>query len=259
MGLRLTVKGADFSQSAIGYIAAVPSGLEYLNFFGGNAESLGRNLAPDKERGIVIGAPTVKDSSVVFTQMQHYIQTRVKDSAAKTIMAIGRSPDPTGQVMLVSNYRSNRPGAATLTNGVTLSFAASTSAGLINEGFIASHWDGSTPASSTFVSANILARPAGGINTLVARKNNNGGSAAATKTIRTDNKTANLFKETTFANAVFDLGSELRIGSGYLALNAVAVQEMFFVAIWDRFLSDAEVQAMYAQVSAYYLKRGINV
>ncbi|MEX0296544.1 hypothetical protein AAH995_24975 [Pseudomonas putida] len=261
MGLRLTVQGADYSKLAPNFAAAVPGGLEYLNFFGGFKESLSRNLAPGGAPGVVVGNPQVGADSATFTQMQDYIQTLVKDSANKTVMAVGKSPSPPAQNILVSNYRGQRQNAGAgwenSTLGRTLTFAASTVEGTDNEQFFSTHWNGSTGASSTTVNSSISARPAGRVSCLVGRSNNAGGAIATEKTVRIDNKTDGLFKETKFSNAVFDLGAEFRIGGAYIVLSAASAQEVHFVAVWNRYLTDAEVESMYKQVSAYYRRRGI--
>lgn len=38
MGIRQIIKGLDGSQQSIGYSAAVPAGLQYINFFGGDVD-----------------------------------------------------------------------------------------------------------------------------------------------------------------------------------------------------------------------------
>lgn len=259
MGIRIVVKDADFSQSAVGYIAPVQDGLEYLNFFGGSAP-LGRNLAMNKPAATVFGAPVVAQNSATFTQLVNFLQTSVADSGSKTIMAVGRSPYPKGEGVLVSNYNSTRAGAASTTWASSLMFRANADPDPteIAESFIASAWDGSTPASMDSGAAALVNRPLGEISCLVGRAS--GGSAlAATKTRRIDNKTANLTLSSTFASKVFDLAQAFRIGSGYTGITPAAPTEIFFAAIWSRDLTDEEVNAMYVAVKAYYAKRGIAV
>lgn len=263
MGLRIVIKGADFSKTAVGYASPVQDGLEYLNFFGG-ASPLSRNLAIGKPPVTVVGAPVVGDNSATFTQLVNYLQTGVADTHSKTIMMVARSPNPKGNGVGVSNYNSQRlnGGGAQITAATSLLFRSSADpdAGETGESFISSSWDGSTQASVGSGSAQILNRPLGGITTLVGRTNGGGGVLAGAKSRRIDNKTFGLTVTLAeAANRMMDLGQPYRVGSGYTSIDPAVPQEILFAAIWSRELTDVEVDAMFAAIKPYYAKRGITI
>lgn len=152
MGVRIVVKDADFSDNAVGYIAPVPDGLEYLNFFGGSAARLQRNLAPGKPAGVMVGTPTINANSAVFTPLTHYIQTSAPDTNNKTLFVVTRAPLPKGSCMLLSNSRSARttgPAGLPTTTATSLMFTTQDpDPGEVSELLFAAQWDGATDASS---------------------------------------------------------------------------------------------------------------
>lgn len=262
MGVRIVVKDADFSDNAVGYIAPVPEGLEYLNFFGGSTAKLQRNLAPGKPAGVVVGAPTINAISAVFTHLTNYIQTSAPDAHNKTLFAVARTLLPKAEGIVISNSRSARstgPAGLPTTTGTTLMFRTSVepNAGLIGEQMIAAQWDGVTDTSSLPNGVSIIGRPLGVISALVGRTNNGDGQLATTKFRKVDDKTTGLKNVSSFSGAVFDLGGAYRIGSTYAAFAGTAPTEILFAAIWNRDLTDAEVETMYQAVKSYYSRRGI--
>lgn len=84
---RITIRRADASASASRYIAPVSDGLEYLNFFGFSSTAAGRNLAPGKPGGTVIGAPEFT-ASLMWMNANKYVRTQVSDSDAVTLMVV---------------------------------------------------------------------------------------------------------------------------------------------------------------------------
>jgi hypothetical protein len=255
MGLSIVVKGADFSNGAVGYIPPVPDGLQYLNIFGGEGVNQGRNLAIGKNGAEVIGAPVIGQNSATFVPLTSYIQTPVTDSESVTLMVVARSPVPRANTLLVSNYLSNRKVASGTTSGTSLMMRpqSAPNAEQTYEEMGAAEWDGTNSASSNFRAAAML-MPIGGIQALVGRRE----GGAASKWRRVDNKTAKTSAlSTPIPGTVFDLGQPYRVGSGYTQYSNSVGPEVFFAAIWDRALTDAEVEAMYQAVRAYYSGRGI--
>jgi hypothetical protein len=255
MGLSIVVKGADFSNGAVGYIPPVPNGLQYLNIFGGEGINQGRNLALGKSGAEVVGAPVVGQNSATFVPLTSYIQTSVADSDSITMMVVARSPVPRANTMIVSNYGSNRKAASGTTFATSLMMRpqSAPNAEQTYEEMGASEWDGANSSSSNFRAASML-RPIGGIQALVGRRE----GVATSKWRRVDNKTAKTSAVSTpIAGTVFDLGQPYRVGCGYTQYGSLVGPEVFFAAIWDRALTDAEVETMYQAVKAYYAGRGI--
>lgn len=256
MGLSIVVKGADFSKGAVGYIPPVPEGLQYLNIFGDSTIGQGRNLAVGKPAAEVIGSPVVGANSVTLTPLTSFIQTQAADSESMTLMVIARSPVPRGNTMFISNYSSARKSASgtTLATSLMMRPQSAPSAEQSYEEMGAAEWDGSSAASSNFRSASLL-RPIGGIQAMVGRRE----GVAAAKFRKYDNKTSKQSASSTpIPGTIFDLGQPYRIGCGYANYGSGLVgPEVFFAAIWDRALTDAEVETMYQAVKAYYAGRGI--
>lgn len=254
-GLRFVVKGADFSAKAINYIPPVPLGLEYLNFFGGEA-NLSRNLAPGKPAGQVVGSPAFSDKSITPTQMTKYIQTAVPHTDEMTIMVVARGPADDVDSHLVSNYWSPRAGGVGTAGGVSLMTrpASPVVDGMARETLAWSRWDG--VASSTLLhSIYMAARPVPELKTLAAT------ISKATRVGTIFNKTAGLVGSTSPLPAGFvqDLGGPLRIGSAYTTVGGWLPSEIFFVAIWSRVLTEAEIEVMHTAVKSYYGARGMVV
>lgn len=261
MGVRIVVKDADFSDNAVGYIAPVPDGLEYLNFFGGSAARLQRNLAPGKPAGVMVGTPTINANSAVFTPLTHYIQTSAPDTNNKTMFVVTRAPLPKGSCMLLSNSRSARttgPAGLPTTTATSLMFTTQDpDPGEVSELLFAAQWDGATDASSVPTTVPLHNIPVGAYSALIGRTNAGAGLLATTKYRKIDNKTTGAKNSASFTGAVFDLAGTFRIGSSYAVYPNTVPAEILFAAIWNRELTDVEIETMYQAVKSYYLRRGI--
>jgi len=264
MGIRIIVKDADFSDNAVGYSAPVPEGLEYLNFFGGTAARLQRNLALGKPAAVMVGTPTINADSAIFTPLTHYIQTFAPDAHNKTLFVVARVPATKVDSMLLSNSRSPRttgPAGLPTTTASSLMYRGTGTPGVdqVAEQFFATQWDGATNASSNPTAVVLNNRPVGTLNALIGRTNAGDGLLASTKYRKIDNKTTGAKLAGSFTGAVFDLAGTYRIGSSYAAFAGTVPTEILFAAIWSRELTDSEIETMYQAVKAYYARRGIAI
>lgn len=261
MGIRLVVKGADFSDEATGYISPVSEGLEYLNFFGLNAATMQRNLAPGKPLGVMIGSPTINANSAIFTNLVNYIQTSIADVSSKTLFVVARVPTPKAESILMSNSRSQRPTQATTSTATSMMFRGPSDpdAGEVGELLFAAQWDGVNDSSSVPGTITIPNRPVGSLSALVGRTNSGDGTLAATKIRKLDNKTTGAKTSSSFSNAYFDLAGTFRVGSSYTSFSGTVPTEVLFAAFWSRELTDVEVETMYQAVKTHYAQRGISI
>jgi hypothetical protein len=255
MGIRFVVKNGDFAAKAINYVPPVAAGLEYLNFFGGEA-NLSRNLAPGKPAGQVIGSPAFTDKSMTPTQMSKYIQTLVPHTDEMTIMAVAKGPADDADSHLVSNYFSPRAGGVGTAAGVSVMTRQTSPVvdGVARDTLAWSHWDGvSSP--TVLYSTYLPNRPVPELKTLVAT------TSKATRLGKIYNKTAGLVASSSPISdgKTPDLGGLLRIGSAYTTVAGYQPSEIFFVAIWSRVLTEVEIDVMYEAVKGYYANRGIPV
>jgi hypothetical protein len=255
MGIRFVVKNGDFASRAINYVPPVAAGLEYLNFFGGEA-NLSRNLAPGKPAGQVVGLPAFTENSMTATQMSKYIQTAVPHTDEMTIMVVAKGPADDVDSHLVSNYWSPRAGGVGSSAGVSVMTRQTSPVvdGMKREVLAWSHWDGVSSA-STLYQATLPNHPVGELKTLAAT------ISKVSRVGQITNKTTGLTAQIgpIPAGRTTDLGAPLRIGSAYLSVAGSLPSEIFFVAIWSRVLTEVEIDVMYEAVKGYYANRGIPV
>ncbi|WP_152219706.1 hypothetical protein [Pseudomonas sp. SCB32] len=252
MGIRIVVKGADFSERAVSYIPAVEDGLEYLNFFGGSADNLRRNLAKGKPDALLVGAPVVKAHSAVFTNLVNYLKTAVDHTPSMSIVLVLKTPATEDDAMYVSNFGSQRKGApaGTTTLGTTTWFRGLGPVdGKGKLGQIVSYVEGATnPAVEPLeidVPTNTIRMMASSFHT-------------PTRQAKFVDKTAGYSDSRTLpVDRTFDLGQTFNIGSTVGPYAPSTTAEIYFAALYSRQLSDAELDAVYQSLKAYYTHRGI--
>lgn len=240
MGALLTVKGADFSASAIAFVPPVVEGLEYWNYFGDGAKS-GRNLVLGKPSATVVGAP-VASGTFLSTSAGNFVETGLLDQSEVTIITAGRGPNLVNAStwgMLVASYAgADNPGSA-------LTFLQSSQVLL---GVLAGRSNGS-----------------GGVTQTQTNSTGNSDKAAwgfmearigATRQSVRD-WTRNVGGQTTPASARVPNGRPYRIGSNTGA--AQGALDFAFVAIYSRVLSDAEMDTIYQRVKAYLSGKNITI
>lgn len=89
MGQRQIIKGVNGSPIAIGYSAAVPLGLQFINYYGGTMPQ-GRNMAPDGVAARVVGSPVVGTMAEGVLCKSHtaYIQSQVQQASRMTVLGV---------------------------------------------------------------------------------------------------------------------------------------------------------------------------
>lgn len=247
MGTTFTIKNADFSANAVGYVPAVPEGLEYLNFFGVDAVRTARNLAPGKPPGVIAGSPVYGENSVTLTPKTNYIATSVHQTASMTVLLV---IDP-----IVETPRSIIFGNADLSpvsNGFFLMLPATGAAdGFADIRFTAAQNSGS---GSTNINADLPnSLPVGALRAVVARMD----ESTRQRMLSIPSAGARAVNTGT---APVDIGpAPLLLGSYYHTSTFTAPFEIAAAAIYSRALSDAEIAVLYRSIASYYARRSISV
>lgn len=242
MGTNILVPGADFSASAVGFNAAVESGLRGLWFFNRGVRASAKNLALGGVDAEVFGTPSDQGAFLRFKGGQSFFQTEIEDTEAFTHIVALKSTathaDPEHSAMFLSNFGS----------GSKAGYLASGLAGV-------SMYSNSNPNSVTLSGS----RYTDGTNTAVTSA---GTSIAITSyanwslvasRVRADRaQRDNLTTVTAGAVNYTSQGRVLaagnfRIGSSY-SQSWQGECDIGAVAIYDRFISDAELSTMATQM-----------
>ncbi|HGS7092856.1 TPA: hypothetical protein ACMEW2_005468, partial [Klebsiella pneumoniae] len=109
MGQRQIIKGVNGSPIAIGYSAAVPLGLQFINYYGGTMPQ-GRNMAPDGVAARVVGSPVVGTMAEGVLCKSHtaYIQSQVQQASRMTVLGVF-CPTSDLRAYAISNANGARP------------------------------------------------------------------------------------------------------------------------------------------------------
>lgn len=246
----IMVYEGDASALSIGFDAAVSNGLRGLWFFNRGMESR-RNLAVGGVDAVVSGAPAVQGGYLRFTGNASYFQTDVSDSEALTIIMAGRSTDtmadPAHSPMFVSNFGSGAVGGGNAgTAGVSVYSASDPT--VIKSA--ASRYTDATASAVTSASRDIAATLSAW--NLIATRTRNDRTQA-------DNLTTGASAANNYTTQARVVGAgKLRIGSSFSSAYT-GLADVAFTAIYNRYISDAEVDAMSAQVKAALQYLGITV
>jgi hypothetical protein len=241
MGVQIVAKGVDAEQYASEYSPPVKRGLEGIFFTNTSLEKCGRNYAPDKLPGIVIGAPKTFAGYASLVGMTSYIQTQINETIDLTMLVIGRCTVVPGNAdttpMLCGSYDAIAPAGVSIYSGAvdrvtgTAAFgdddASSTNSSAIVTPITLGAWGLYSVAVSN---AGITARSHTG-NVVITR--------AATKLRRPS-------------------GRKIRIGSGYTTAQKGPVDIAMFQH-YSVVLTDDELTKTVADMRAYALRKGIVV
>lgn len=244
MGILQTVKGADFSASALGIVFPVTSNLEFINYFGDAATKTGRNLALGKGAPSVVGTPGIGAGYATFTNNTNYVQTALVDQAEVTHLCVARvnSGSPanafkgmisnfagtgvnTGSNLWFSNSASSPPQVQTSRNNGTTD--ASVTAALVSP---------DNAASFAFYAGRM-----GAAYNRIDDKTHGLSTAGAVTNPRS-----------TPSTVAYRIGSVLGVAGG-------GIIDIAFVAIFSRCLTDAEVDAVYQRVKSALATKSIAV
>lgn len=244
MGLRLTVPGADFEDRAIGFTPAVPDGLQGLFFLNGSIEKAARNLVVGRSPASVAGAPVVGAGVVRMRSSVDFLQTDIPETAAMTVIAVAACPDTMAddlhRPMYVSNFGSQPTGS-------TPSFGAGLYVSAVNRvQMAATRFNNAEGTGSTSGSSGSTAQNPATLSFLCGRtRNDRTGMSNLTQALSTASD---------YTYPRYLSRGTMRIGSSYSPAFQ-GLSDIGFVAVYDRFISDAERDAMYAQIKSYFSRR----
>lgn len=250
MGTNILVPGADFSSSAVGFNAAVPEGLKGLWFFNRGVRKSRKNLALGGLDADIFGTPADQGTFIRFKGGANFFQTKVKDTVGLTQIAVIKSPDTMADLahspMFVTNYGS---GSA--------------------DGFLSSGISGAG-IYANLSAANITmsgSRYTTSANTAVT----SGGTSIAVDVtvwkmvasrVRADRAQRNNLTDGTTTAGNFTsqarvlAAGDFRIGSAYDGQWG-GIADVAAVVMYDRFITDAELSAMAAQLKNVMAHIGI--
>lgn len=255
MGLLITVKDADFSGNAVGYVPPVPDGLEYINFFGGSSGTLTRNLAPDKPEATVSGSPIVLTQGAQFGRDVGHIQTQVSQGLSDdvTFIVVAKAIEESSGVVYIGNTSSDSQVHAGTTLGRALFSSNGASDGNLGLQFQSAGTNGST---TTSVVANmdetipgvVVGSPFFGV----------GRHTVADDTRYVENRTLGNSATVVGTGLSNDAGQPYRIGTAYQS-NLGDDNIIYAAAIYSRALTATEIDAIYASFKARYDSLGITI
>lgn len=252
MGVLIRVKNASFAGRAVAFVPPVADGLEYWNFFGGDASQSRRNLAPGKNGASLVGALTYNAHSAIFKGGTNFLITEVADPESVTFIAVARCPTEEAG-MIISNYRSPRIGGVGTTLGKSLLLNPGNPDGALDASMFSSRWDGAGGASSAAGATRVQAVPTNSWGAFVGRSNE------STKIRDVVNKTNNL-AATNPITALGDISAApFRIGSPHVDNEYNQSSEIAAAIIFSRALSNDEVEKVYGFLKGYFARRGIAI
>ena len=239
MGILITVKNANFSDNAVGFLPPVPSGLEYWNYFGDKSERTGRNMAADKDKAAVTGEPVIGEGFCTFESAVHFVQTNVSDQKTATLLCAARSPFLDSKTaFLIGNYSSNDPGGV----GSNLFFQNGTVHCAAER---SKDERGSEPVFASFMPPTLEPW-----SFYVAR-------ISDMRQVVEDRTRSLKFAEAFDAPRVVVTKLPYRIGSGWSRLQGPV--DVAFAAIYSRELHDSEVETIYVKSKAYLATKNIRI
>lgn len=253
MGVNYLVPGADFSASAVGFNSAVQSGLKGLWFFNRGVRASRKNLALDGADAEVFGTPSDHGAFLRFKGRQSFFQTAIGDSEALTHIVALKSPDTLADAghspMFLSNFGSGSKagylasaisGASIYSNSSTTSVTAGASR--YTDGTNTAVTSSGIPLAVTnFTSWSLIA------------------SRVRADRAQRDNLTTVLAQASNYTSQARVLAvGDFRIGSSYSG-SWQGEADVAAVAMYDRYISDAELSTMATQIRNVLAHLGISV
>lgn len=241
MGL-VIANNLDLSAVATGYILPVKDGAQYWNFFNGEA-NITRNLVPGKPAATKVGSPVVNAQSVTLSNLANYINTNVAQTEEMTILTIGEVTAASGNFVHWSNYGSP------ITNGGT----ALTSVDFVRQSITT----GNPTLNLAYSADNFATRSqlsygvTSGADTVKLRAIAAAFSQSGMTTRLRDLTNNKSQVQATPAGGVLAKAGTILLGSHYTAVES-STGKLYMCAIYNRALSDAEINTAYAAVKSFY-------
>lgn len=250
MGVKFTIKGADFSSLAVSYSPKIPNGLQYLNYFGGDKKTLTRNLAPGRPAGIVVGNPVFDGVSASFSYLKDYVKSGVIQSPNSTLLAVFKVPTSAEIVWrhIISNFGGSV--GTGLKYGLSMALKLDSPDCRVTLGLVENSSGVATTAGNV--------RPITlGSYVCMAVTTNSAGRAVAITNLTANSKTSGTYA----SNFSPELNGELLIGSaaGLRVDSANGAINICHASIYNRELSDAELRTLYDDLKLFYGLRGVSI
>lgn len=253
MGTNILVPGADFSASAVGFNAAVASGLQGLWFFNRGVRESRKNLALGGVDAEVFGTPSDQGAFLRFKGAQSFFQTEIEDSEALTHIVALKSAatmaDAANSPMFLSNFGSGSK-AGYLASGNSGASVYSNSS-LSSVSMSGSRYTDGTNSAVTSAGAAISVGAFTSWNLVASR-------IRADRAQR-DNLTTVSATATNYTSQARVLAAgDFRIGSSY-SLSWQGECDIAAVAMYNRYIDDTELSTMATQIRNVLAYIGITV
>ena len=232
---------SDISAFATGFLLPV-DGAVYANIFGADS-SPARNLINGRPDATVIGSPVVNDRSVTLTSMESYIDTGVKQTGEMTIITLGQPAGTTSNFIHWSNYGSPvTNGGSGLTSNDFAQQSNATGNPTLSLGYTLDNFATRLPLSYGITA---------GADTVKRRAIASVFSQSAMTTRLRDLVNKKSQQNAIPANGVLLQAGNILLGSHYTAATA-SKGDLYFAAIYPRALTDAEIDAVYVPIKAFF-------
>lgn len=217
-------------------------GLLYAGLFG---RSLTKNFAPGGGDVAVVGSPVVTGHFADFTG-SNYIDTGISTTKNATLITVAKRKPGEGRQFLISCFQ----GGENIGRSIVLE-------GNLSSLVTYSHYKGVNAGGTTFntwFTSPLALTPLDGFPAFLSARDTG-------KTLYTNDKTRNLFNKATASGTVesfVNAGLHYRIGKN---LQSAASDPCSIGAalIYNRSLSDEELNAVYAYFQGYFSRRAISI
>ena len=224
------------------------NGLLYAGLFG---RSLTKNFAPGGVDVAVVGSPIVTGHFVDFTG-SNYISTGISTTKSATLIAVAKRKAGTGRQHLISCYRGDDIGRSLVIENSLVTESPQLALATY------SHYKGVDANGKTVDTWFSLPSPV----SLILNNSPAFLSARDTgKTLYVNDKTGNQFKEITASGTVesfVNAGLRYRIGKDLMP-GASGPCSIGAALIYNRSLSDEELNDVYAYFKGYFSRRAISI
>ncbi|MDX0251140.1 hypothetical protein GOC31_20805 [Sinorhizobium meliloti] len=253
MGTNILVPGADFAASAVGFNAAVESGLKGLWFFNRGVRASAKNLALGGADAEVFGTPSDQGAFLRFKGGQSFFQTAIEDTEAFTFIVALKSPDTMADQahspMFLSNFGSGSKAGyvGSGTSGASIYSNVSTT-------FLTCSGSRYTDGTNTAVTSGGRQHATGGYGSWKLF-----GSRCRPDRLQIDNVTENTASAGNYVSMARVLGAgNFRIGSSY-SLSWQGECDIAAAAMYSRYIDDVEFSTMATQMRNVLAHLGITV
>lgn len=232
MGVRHIIKDIDASALGIGYSAAVPYGLRYINFFGGDYDQ-SKNLIGGS--GVIIGNPTSNGmGGGISLSEKDKIDTQIIRPKSLTVIAVVKFKPKDQRSYVISDADNSRPIGFTTylrqDRNIVCGIGYKSSVNSVSEVLI--------PFDD-----------ASGIVSFSATVDLSNDSIVSSSAI---NLKTNFKREATKSDVISQSPRKNMIVGAIRDESVASNSDVMMVAVYDRVLSDDEIKLQYAQIKKYY-------